>query len=59
MNHSTYTPSVIRDLESAGYYETLMCWSCKALHLFIPDDGRCNKDVAGERCDGRVIVVPF
>jgi hypothetical protein len=55
-DYSTYTPSCIRDLESAGYYETLMCWSCKRVYAEIPQDARC---LDPECENGKVIAVPF
>jgi hypothetical protein len=53
-NYSTYTPTVIRDLEQENYYETLMCVSCKKTWVEMPLDERCD-------CDDRARIcrVPF
>jgi predicted amidophosphoribosyltransferase len=50
---STYTPSCIRDLESAGYYDTLICQGCKKQWVEMTVDGRCGD------CGEKIIVCPF
>ena len=54
-----YTPSVIRDLEEIGYYTTLICRDCKTLYAFITEDGKCAREIDGERCGGKICAVPF